>query len=101
MFYIYLILINLAGFFAMMTDKKRAINKQWRISEKALMGIAAIGGSLGVLIAMKTFRHKTKHKKFTIGVPAIIVVQIIIFAALGGDINKITELLDNLLNFVS
>ncbi|MEG0307581.1 MAG: DUF1294 domain-containing protein [Clostridium sp.] len=77
-FIYYLVFINIVGFFIMLIDKKRAIKKQWRISEKALIGISIIGGSMGMLAGMNTFRHKTKHKKFTIGVPLILVVQLII-----------------------
>lgn len=74
---IYLILINLIGFFIMYYDKKRAIKKQWRISEAALITIAIIGGSIGEYLGMQNFRHKTKHLKFKIGIPIIIMVQII------------------------
>lgn len=58
-------------------DKKRAIKKQWRISEAALITIAIIGGSIGEYLGMQNFRHKTKHLKFKIGIPIIIMVQII------------------------
>jgi len=61
-FVLYLIVLNLVGFFIMSVDKKRAIKNQWRISEKALIGISIIGGSIGMLAGMNTFRHKTKHK---------------------------------------
>lgn len=76
----YLIILNLVGFFIMSVDKKRAIKNQWRISEKALIGISIIGGSIGMLTGMSTFRHKTKHKKFTIGIPIILVIQVAILA---------------------
>lgn len=79
-FVLYLIVLNLAGFFIMLVDKKRAIKNQWRISEKALIGISIIGGSIGMLAGMSTFRHKTKHKKFTIGIPIILVIQVAILA---------------------
>jgi len=64
----------------MLVDKKRAIKNQWRISEKALIGISIIGGSIGMLAGMSTFRHKTKHKKFTIGIPIILIIQVAILA---------------------
>jgi len=64
----------------MLVDKKRAIKNQWRISEKALINISIIGGSIGMLAGMSTFRHKTKHKKFTIGIPVILVIQVAILA---------------------
>lgn len=79
-FVLYLIVLNLVGFFIMSVDKKRAIKNQWRISEKALIGISIIGGSIGMLAGMNTFRHKTKHKKFTIGIPVILVIQVAILA---------------------
>lgn len=79
-FVLYLIVLNLVGFFIMLVDKKRAIKNQWRISEKALISISIIGGSIGMLAGMSTFRHKTKHKKFTIGIPVILVIQVAILA---------------------
>lgn len=75
----YLILINLFSFLAMYIDKKKAVNHKWRISEFNLIMLSVIGGSIGMLLGMHIFRHKTKHKKFTIGVPLILVAQIIIF----------------------
>lgn len=74
----YLILINAASFLLMLADKKKAKRNMWRIPEKVLLGTAVLGGSLGVLAGMYTFRHKTKHLKFTIGVPMILVSQIAI-----------------------
>ena len=62
----------------MLIDKSRAIHKEWRISEKNLICSAAIGGSIGMLLGMSCFRHKTKHKKFTIGVPFILIIQILL-----------------------
>lgn len=81
-FIVYLVVINIVGFFAMYEDKKRAIKKQWRISEASLISIAVVGGGLGVLAGMHTFRHKTKHIKFSFGVPVIILAQITIFVIL-------------------
>lgn len=60
----------------MFEDKKRAIKKQYRISEKNLFFVAFIGGSLGTTLGMKKFRHKTKHWYFKWGMPIILVVQI-------------------------
>lgn len=74
----YLLIINLLGFLIMFIDKQRAIHKEWRIPEKTLIGISIFGGSIGMLIGMSSFRHKTKHKKFTIGVPLILLMQIFI-----------------------
>lgn len=71
----YLFIINLLGFFIMLIDKQRAIHKEWRIPEKTLIGISIFGGAIGMLLGMSSFRHKTKHKKFTIGVPFILFMQ--------------------------
>ena len=75
---IYLLLINAAGLVLMLADKIRARNGAWRISELTLMLTAALGGSVGVHIGMYLFRHKTRHPKFTQGVPAILTVQILL-----------------------
>jgi uncharacterized membrane protein YsdA (DUF1294 family) len=72
----YLFIINLMGFFIMLIDKQRAIHKEWRIPEKTLIGISILGGAIGMLLGMSSFRHKTKHKKFTIGVPFILFMQV-------------------------
>ena len=75
----YLLLINALGFALMLIDKWKAKKNRWRIPEATLMGVAALGGSVGSLLGMYTVRHKTKHIKFTVGIPVILVVQI--FAA--------------------
>ncbi len=72
----YLLIINLLGFFIMLIDKQRAIHREWRIPEKTLILISVFGGAIGMLLGMSSFRHKTKHKKFTIGVPFILLMQI-------------------------
>ena len=76
MLLIYLLIINAVGILFMLADKQKAKKKQWRIPEATLMGIAAVGGSVGVLIGMYAFRHKTKHAKFYIGVPLLLILQI-------------------------
>ena len=75
---IYLIIINALGFFLMLVDKQKAIRGQWRIPEKTLFTVAVIGGSLGCIAGMYTFRHKTKHKTFTLGMPAILIAQLVL-----------------------
>ncbi|HDK5767528.1 TPA: DUF1294 domain-containing protein, partial [Clostridioides difficile] len=60
---IYFIVINSIAFFSMYIDKKRAVRNEWRIKEATLMSIAVIGGSIGSMIGMYSFRHKTKHIK--------------------------------------
>lgn len=74
----YLILINLVGILYMYLDKYFAKNNMYRISEKNLFLIAIIGGSIGSIIGMYKFRHKTKHKQFTIGLPSILIFQILL-----------------------
>lgn len=61
---IYLLIINLFAFYLYWNDKRRAIKGKWRIPENTLLGVAAIGGSIGALIAMNLFHHKTKKWKF-------------------------------------
>ncbi|MFW5633026.1 MAG: DUF1294 domain-containing protein [Acetivibrio ethanolgignens] len=73
---IYFILINLAGFAVMGIDKGKAIHGQWRIPEKTLFGIALLGGSVGSILGMEVFRHKTKHLSFRAGMPAILILQL-------------------------
>jgi len=75
--YLYLIIMNALGFLLMLIDKQKARRGQWRIPEATLMGVAALGGSVGSLIGMYTVRHKTRHLKFTLGIPAILVLQLI------------------------
>jgi uncharacterized membrane protein YsdA (DUF1294 family) len=75
-FLIYIIVINIVSFIFMYADKRRAIRKEWRISENTLLVYSILGGSIGSLIGIYLFRHKTKHLKFTLGVPAILLVQL-------------------------
>ena len=76
---LYLIIINAAGFVLMLVDKYKAQKNLWRIPEKTLMTVAAIGGSLGCFVGMYTFHHKTKHPKFTIGIPVIMILQVAVY----------------------
>lgn len=76
--FLYLILLNLLGFILMGVDKRRAIRHAWRIPEAHLFGCAILGGSLGSILGMYTFRHKTKHWYFVFGMPAILLIQIIL-----------------------
>ena len=73
---LYLLLINAVAFLLMLADKRKAEKKLWRIPESTLLTSAVFGGSIGALAGMYTFRHKTKHLKFTLGVPAILILQI-------------------------
>ena len=72
----YLLIVNAVAFLLMLIDKVKAKKNRWRIKESTLMLWAAIGGSIGALAGMYTFRHKTLHRKFTIGIPAILILQI-------------------------
>lgn len=74
---IYLAAINVVTFFVYGIDKWKAKHKHWRISEAALLLLAALGGSIGAWIGMKVWHHKTQHKKFRYGVPLILIVQIV------------------------
>ena len=76
--YIYLLAVNALGFAIMLYDKYLAKNNLWRIPEATLTGIAAIGGSIGCLCGMYTVRHKTRHLKFTLGIPAILAAQLLL-----------------------
>lgn len=73
--YLYLLIINAASFLFMLVDKIKAIRRRWRIPEKTLLGICAIGGSLGGFLSMKLFRHKTLHPQFSIGIPIMLAVH--------------------------
>ena len=77
-FAIYLLIVNAIGFLLMLIDKRKAIRHRWRIPEKTLFLTAAIGGSVGSIMGMYTFRHKTKHLQFTLGMPAIQIVQLVL-----------------------
>lgn len=79
---VYLFIINAAGFVFMLADKYRAKKNLWRISETTLITTAVLGGSLGCLWGMYCVRHKTKHPKFTLGIPAILAVQSVLFILL-------------------
>lgn len=72
----YLLIMNAAGFLLMLIDKKKAQHGRWRIRESTLMTVASLGGSIGSLLGMQLFRHKTKHLKFTMGIPVILALQI-------------------------
>lgn len=70
--------VNILGFILMYVDKQKAIKHQWRISENTLMLVAALFGSFGVYGGMLVFRHKTKHLKFKIFVPILIIIHLVI-----------------------
>ena len=78
---IYLLAINIITFFVYGIDKLKAKKNWWRIPEATLLLLAAIGGSIGAWLGMKVWHHKTMHKKFQYGVPAIIILQIAVVVA--------------------
>ena len=73
---VYLLVINLIAFLMMGLDKWRAKHDRWRISEKALFLSALVGGSLGSILGMRVFRHKTQHWYFRFGMPLILILQL-------------------------
>ena len=82
----YLLIINALGFLLMLVDKWKARKNRWRVRESTLLLIAALGGSVGSLAGMYLFRHKTRHLKFTLGIPLILAAQcfvVVLVMALG------------------
>ena len=73
---LYLIIINASAFLLMLIDKQKARRGAWRIPEATLLASAILGGSVGALAGMYCFRHKTRHVKFSLGIPLILAVQI-------------------------
>lgn len=74
---IYFVIINLFGFFIMWLDKRKAKKGAWRIPEKTLFIITALGGGIGTIAGMYTFRHKTQKIQFVIGFPFITILEIV------------------------
>ena len=77
-FIIYLVIINIIGFFIMWLDKRKAKKGRWRIPEKTLFIITALGGGIGTIAGMYTFRHKTQKLQFVVGLPFITILEIIL-----------------------
>lgn len=78
----YLLIINALSLALMLIDKRKAKKRRWRIPERVLLGVSAIGGSLGGLIGMYLFRHKTKHPPFAIGIPVMFAIHILLYIPL-------------------
>lgn len=79
---IYFVIINIVGFAVMGIDKRKAVKRTFRIPEATLFIIALIGGSVGSIVGMQVFRHKTRHWYFVFGMPAILVIQIALLVLL-------------------
>lgn len=75
---VYLIIINALTLLFMLVDKVKAKRNLWRIPERTLLSLCALGGSLGGLLGMKLFRHKTLHLRFSIGIPVMLAVHVVI-----------------------
>lgn len=78
---VYLLILNITGFVLMGADKKKARTQAWRIPEATLFLVAFLGGSLGSIVGMRYFRHKTKHWYFVWGMPLILILQIVLGVA--------------------
>lgn len=76
-FWVYIIVMNFAGFLSMYIDKEKAKRQKWRIPEKTLFLIALLGGSIGSNLGMQICRHKTKHWYFVVGMPLILILQVV------------------------
>lgn len=79
---VYLLAMNLLAFVLMASDKKKAKTGAWRVPEKVLFLSAILGGSIGAIVGMQVFRHKTKHWYFKYGMPAILIIQVVLAAFL-------------------
>ena len=85
---IYLVAINVVSFFTYGIDKLKARKDKWRIPEATLLWMAVLGGSIGAWLGMKAWHHKTLHKKFKFGVPAILIIQLALVLFIWGKIEK-------------
>ena len=85
---IYLAAINVVSFFTYGIDKLKARKDKWRIPEATLLWMAVLGGSIGAWLGMKAWHHKTLHKKFKFGVPAILIIQLALVLLIWGKIEK-------------
>ena len=78
----YFLTINALGYILMLADKQRARKNLWRIPESTLFTAAALGGSIGCILGMYAFRHKTRHLRFTLGLPTILLSQVLLLLLL-------------------
>ncbi|MBO1263857.1 DUF1294 domain-containing protein [Proteiniclasticum sp. SCR006] len=75
----YILFINIFSLIIMHIDKNKARKHRWRVSESSLMILGFLGGSIGLLVGMYALRHKTKHVKFTLGVPMLLLLNLLIY----------------------
>lgn len=75
---IYIVIINIITYIIYAYDKHQAKKHKWRVRESTLLILALLMGSIGALTAMYTLRHKTKHRKFTLGIPLLLIINILI-----------------------
>lgn len=75
---LYLLIINALGLLIMLADKEKAKKHLWRIPESTLLTVAALGGSIGCYAGMRLFHHKTRKPKFSVGIPVIFAVQVLV-----------------------
>lgn len=78
----WLLSVNAAAFILFGADKRRARLKRWRIPERTLFLLPLLGGSLGAVLGMRVFRHKTRHRRFRYGLPALLAAQLALCALL-------------------
>lgn len=79
--FLYIVAVNITALLLYGIDKSKAVRHKWRIPEHTLIGVAMIGGSIGALIGMLMFHHKTRKPKFKFGVPVILIFQLIVVIA--------------------
>ncbi len=79
-FIVYYAILNIVGFLVMLSDKRKAMYNRTRTKESTLFLVSILGGALGVFLAMHIFRHKTKHGSFIYGIPAILIVHILLIS---------------------
>ncbi len=79
---LYLVVINIIGIFVTIRDKVAAKKNKWRISEKTLFILSSIGAGVSVYITMHIIRHKTKHKRFMIGIPVILIIELFLIVGI-------------------
>ena len=80
--FIYITVMSILGFVLMGIDKHKAHRHKWRISERSIFVVGLLGGGLGVLLGMSFFHHKIKHLKFTLGIPLVLLTNIVLFGYL-------------------